>query len=117
MKDSDQRDKKIKIICQACGVTSDENRAWSIHCALHGGPVCTRCCLRCEFREEFSGVRRCTFKDPLQKAAEANARIRARFNEESARISAAYWQARREESKKHAIIRNKRKKTNENNQR
>lgn len=53
----------------------------------------------------------------MRKAAEADARIRARFSEESARISAAYWQARREESKKQAIIRNKRKKTNESNQR
>lgn len=112
MTDSAQNDFRIKMVCQCCGFSWDEIRAWSPRCYMHGGPVCMACCSSCEYRVEFSGVHSCGFKDPLTKLTEAKKRIRSREAQANAEITEAYMKKRREIAKKNAIkknVENKRK--------
>lgn len=94
---------RIKVICQACGASSDEVKAWMPRCSLHGGPVCMHCCSKCEHRQGMSGMKICTFKDPLRRQAEAIKRIRNREADENIRITNGFKRQRREEARKAAI--------------
>ena len=68
------------------------------------------CCSVCEYRKGMSGIKTCTFKDPLQKRAEAMKRIRDREQEESLKISKAYTARRKEEARQRAIKKAKQEK-------
>ena len=91
------------MVCQACGASWDDIRAWTPRCALHGGPVCMNCCSTCEYRRGQAGIKICTYKDPLRKHAESMSRIQARETEQNVLITASYKARRREEARKRAI--------------
>ena len=69
-----------------------------------------KCCCSCEYRQGMSGMKTCTFKDPMQRRAEAVKRIKERANEENVKATNAFIERRKEAARKAAIKRAKQKK-------
>ena len=69
-----------------------------------------RCCCSCKYRQGMSGMKTCTFKDPMRRRAEAVKRIKERANEENVKATNAFIERRKEAARKAAIKRAKQKK-------
>jgi len=76
-------------------------------CGLHGGPVCTNCCMVCGYHREYSGLYTCTFRTPEQKKEEARIRIQKRLAEEERRITAIYMAEKKARARAYAIKKEK----------
>ena len=89
--------------CSLCGITSEEHRCWGPICKKTGRRVCDICCYRCEHHLTWSGTWRCRYITEEEKKAERLKRSRERFESENRKISAAYYDRRREERREWAI--------------
>ena len=94
---------RIMMVCEVCGKTDEEVRGWHPRCMKHGGPVCSRCCMACEYSVEFSGLYKCNYNTPEERRAAALKRSQERLAIENAKITDAFIQRRRESARKLAI--------------
>lgn len=81
--------------CPVCGAP-DSYRWWTTGCRRYGTPVCLECCRACEYRVEWSGISKCTYKTQEQKREEARKRLKAVEQQEILKISESYNRKRRE---------------------
>ncbi len=89
--------------CSMCGITSETHKNWGPVCKLTGERVCDICCFECEHHFKWSGLWRCRYITEEEKRAERLKRARERFESENQKISAAYYERRREERREWAI--------------
>lgn len=94
---------RILIVCEICGKNDKEVNGWRMKCKRLGGPVCSGCCLKCEWLSEFSGLYSCTFRSEEERRAAARKRSEERTRIENARITAIYMDKRREAARLAAI--------------
>ena len=98
--------------CSMCGTTLAECHQWGPRCRKTGKRVCAACCYKCEYHKSWSGLWKCEYIPPEDRYIQALARARARFEDESRRISQAYTKKKKEEARQRAIKAAKTKRNN-----
>ena len=98
--------------CSMCGITLAECHQWGPRCRKTGKRVCAACCYKCEHHIRWSGLWKCEYVTPEDRREQALIRARARFEDESRRISQAYTKKKKEEARQRAIKAAKAKRNN-----
>lgn len=97
-------DKTIsEYVCSMCGITLAECRHWGPVCKKTRRRVCAECCRKCEHHIKWSGIWRCNYVTLEDRREQARQRAQERFNEENAKISAAYNREKKERARQKAI--------------